>query len=33
MAIDFRQYTVRQLPRYKAFASSLEETFLHTKEP
>ena len=22
MAIDFRQYTIRQLPRYKAFASS-----------
>jgi len=32
MVIDFIQYTIRQLPRYKAFASSLEKTFLHPKE-
>jgi hypothetical protein len=32
IAIDFRQYTIRQLPGLKAFASSLEKTFLHPKE-
>jgi hypothetical protein len=29
IAIDFRQHTIRLLPKYKAFASSLENTFLH----
>ena len=32
MAIDFRQYTIRQLPRYKAFASKLEKTFSSPKK-
>jgi hypothetical protein len=27
MAIDFRQHTIRQLPRYKVFASSWRRPF------
>gem|GEM_PF-6578714 len=32
MAIDFRQYTIRQLPRKKGFRFKFEKTFLPPRE-